>query len=225
MLMTCRHVAQLRDVYHDGELSPSLVAEVHAHLLQCPACQEQFEVVRACGAVIAKDHSGPELDSGFASRVVAELAMERADGPSTTLPTRRDARRRIGRWVLSSTLPAAAAMLFFAVLIWPSNEPARQNTDVAGVAVTATDGMALNDALAPALDAVGETTRTADNIRDFVRRSVDEAQLRQSAEGGDKAPEPELTLLDAFLQPFRDVLEPVDKEKTKPAEESEVVRF
>lgn len=61
MVMTCRHVQQLRDSYLDGELSSSLMAEVHAHLLQCPECQRQVEMIRIAGHVIAGDRSEPAL--------------------------------------------------------------------------------------------------------------------------------------------------------------------
>src|SRR6185436_13710965 len=73
MLMTCRNVRQLHDAFVDGELSASLTAEVHAHLLQCPECQHEIEMLRAATDVITQDHSEPIMDSGFASRVIAQM--------------------------------------------------------------------------------------------------------------------------------------------------------
>jgi len=47
MSLTCRNVRQLHDAWLDGELSANMNAEVHAHLLQCPECQQQVEMIRA----------------------------------------------------------------------------------------------------------------------------------------------------------------------------------
>lgn len=118
MAVTCRHVRQLHDAYLDGDLSASMNAEVHAHLLQCPACQQQVETVRACGDVIANDRSEPRLSGDFATRVLAELPA----APVLRLApveTRRTRRMRLLRGVMAGAMPAIAASLVFAVLLGP----------------------------------------------------------------------------------------------------------
>jgi anti-sigma factor RsiW len=90
-MMTCRHVQHLQDRFLDGDLPASMVAEVHAHLLQCPACQHQMEICRASTDVIAKDDAHFELDSGFAMRVVAALPKP---SPSAALGGAQRFRRR-----------------------------------------------------------------------------------------------------------------------------------
>ena len=137
VLMTCRHVAQLRDTYLDGELSPALTAELHAHLLQCPACQEHFEMFRACAELITKDRPEAKLDSGFASRVVAALPRPGVSLPDLGLRTRRERRRRFWWRVAGAGLPAAAAVLFFTVLVWPTAAPNGSEASARGAATSA----------------------------------------------------------------------------------------
>src|SRR5262249_11516679 len=75
--MTCRNCLDLRDAFLDGELSETQVAEVHAHLLQCPECQQHIEMMRACGDVIRKDRRGPRLSMDFSDRLMASLPTHR----------------------------------------------------------------------------------------------------------------------------------------------------
>ena len=139
MPLTCRHVRQLHDGYVDGELSPSMNAEVHAHLLQCPECQRQVELVRTCGDVIAQDRSEPDLDAGFASRVLAAMPPvgERAVsltlvGTGRIIETRRGRRRRMARAWIRSAVPVAAAVAFFCLAVWPPMRTAGRRRIIAG---------------------------------------------------------------------------------------------
>ena len=54
-MITCQHARHLFDRNLDGELSPSLQAELHAHQLKCPECQSELAMFEACGAVVALD--------------------------------------------------------------------------------------------------------------------------------------------------------------------------
>lgn len=223
--MTCRHVAQLRDTYLDGELSPGLTAELHAHLLQCPACQEHFEMFRACAELITKDRPEVKLDSGFASRVVAALPRPSVSLPDLGLRTRRDRRRRFWWRVAGAGLPAAAAVLFFTVLIWPTGAPNGSGRFVLGEAREATGLAGVKDVAAPALDAGAKLQDAAGSLSLLQQILVDEA--RRDVDAGERAVRPsrETTLLDAFLQPFRDVLQPIEEEEAAASEPDDLVRF
>ena len=215
-MLTCRHVQHMHDRFLDGDLPASMTAEVHAHLLQCPACQHQMEISRASADVIAKDDSHYELDSGFAMRVVA--ALPKPAVKSTIGITQRTRRRRMWRLVGMAALPAAAAGLFLAVVILPT-APAPRPTFVAGKAVEAAG---VQDLMNPTLHAVDGTRQAAKDLNQLLQTSV-----RQVGEGVRKGIEnarpirSELTPMDVLLLPFNDALVP---EEPKP-DESGVVRF
>lgn len=228
MVMTCRHVGQLRDRHLDGELSPSLAAEVHAHLLQCPACQRQFELYRSVGEVITRDRSEPKLAVDFTARVTAAVSkLPRSSQSQIRLHTRRALRERFWRLTKSAAIPAAAAMLFLAVLIWPTNEPTMPGGLVAGVSVRATEAVGVNDVADPALSAVNETVRAASSISRIQAILVEQA--RQT--GGEPKnfaapPKPEITLLNALLFPFNEAIEPAaPHDGTAAPKDDGVIRF
>ncbi len=231
MVMTCRHVAQLRDRHLDGELSASLSAEVHAHLLQCSTCRRQFEMYRACGEVIARDRSEPRLRPDFASRVVAQLGTMPKSKISPTvcalpLQTRRVLRERFWRLALSVSMPAAAAVLFLAVMIWPTSVPTGL---VAGESIRrATDMPGVNTMTEPTADAVAETVRAANSISQLPRMLVDQAResVPSPSPATDAAAQkPEITLLNALLFPFNEALSSVETTDTAPADDDGIVRF
>ncbi len=223
MLMTCRHVRQLHHAYVDGELSSSMMAEVHAHLLQCPECQRQVEMTRVCGSVVAEDRSSPVLDSGFASRVVAEM---QARGPiqRSVLETRRARRQRLWRVVLNASLPAAAAVLLFSVLIWPTGDSEVSRKMVAGSSAVRASGVA--GVVSPTLDAVGDTRKAAESLNQLVQIAGDEATRgvgeKLQEVRGESAP----TLFDVlWKEPFRGWIEPVESVPVEAGEDSDIVRF
>ena len=223
MLMTCRHVRQLQDMFLDGELSPSMMAEVHAHLLQCPSCQKETEVLRACSDVIAKDRVDTNLAEDFTTRVLA--AMPPASGASAgQLVTRRSRRERLWRIALGGGLPAVAASLFFAVLIWPSGENLRP-TRVAGMAVEASG---VKSVVSPTLETAADAKRAAQSLNQLVEMSVrsatDDARQGLAAVSTPAKASKEPSVLDILLLPFSDLVPGV---KNEPASEGEepVVRF
>ncbi|HKQ49249.1 MAG TPA: zf-HC2 domain-containing protein [Phycisphaerae bacterium] len=216
-MLTCRHVQHLHDRFLDGDLTPSMTAEIHAHLLQCPACQHQMEISRASADVIARDDSHYELDSGFAMRVVAALPKP---SPSAALGSaQRSRRRRVWRIVGMAALPAAAAALFIAVVILPTAPTTPRPTFVAGKAVEAAG---VQDLMNPTLDAVDGTRRAAKDLNQLLQISVQGVGegVRKGIENA-KPPRADLTPMDVLLLPFNDALVPEQPKSDDPA----VVRF
>src|SRR5207249_4340420 len=111
MLMTCRHCRDLRDAFLDGELSQSQVAEVHAHLLQCPECQQHIGMMRACGDVIRQDRRGPRLPVDFTDRLMMTLPAHRVP-----LSFRQHRWMRVKRCVEIGGIPAIAASIALMVM-------------------------------------------------------------------------------------------------------------
>lgn len=223
MPVTCRHVNDLRDAYLDGDLSSHLTAEVHAHLLQCPACQQDMELLRACGEVIALDQDAPALDAGFASRVVANLPKPAV---SITPVTRQDIRRRYWHVFAGAGLPAAAAIVFLCVLVWPAPRPPE------GIVLPATHEAAARvtgvvEIVNPAIGTLQGTRDAIRDVTDTVVIGMNEAGRELTAHG-----EPEVkpvSLLDVLLSPFSEALTPISGSQGTPAAddgtEAEVVRF
>jgi hypothetical protein len=109
----------LFDRYLDGELSPSLQAELHAHQLSCSACQTELAMLEACGDVIMLDRRRePKLSDSFTDRVLMARRAQLASQPR---------RRNWGRTlvVVGSPLAAAASIALCLTLMWPS-APQRQ---------------------------------------------------------------------------------------------------
>ncbi len=108
-MITCQHAKHLFDQYLDGELSPSLQAELHAHQLSCSGCQGELALMEACGDVIAYDDCEPTVSGSFTERV---LLAQRAQFKPVVH------RRNWNRVLLSIASPlAAAACIGFAVLL------------------------------------------------------------------------------------------------------------
>lgn len=225
MLMTCRHVRQLHDAYLDGELSASLMAEMHAHLLQCPACQREIEMSRACETVIATDQTtDSQLDSGFASRVVASLQKSGMITASPALPgleTRRVRRNRLWRVGISAALPAAAAVLFFSILIWPPVQPDETPRIVAGMAVEAIGAERI---VQPALGAVVDTKDATNHLNRLITIAGNDA--RQDVETKlQKAKKTSSSAWDLiFQEPFNGILDGAQAEPSQSADKN-IVRF
>lgn len=128
-MISCKHSRQLFDRYLDGELSPSLQAELHAHQIACSDCQSELAMMEACGDVIRHDRREPRLDDAFTDRVMAvhrDRQVIRAkrwfipQGPWYRAAT-----------IALSPLAAAASIALAVTLILPTYQPA-QKTVVAG---------------------------------------------------------------------------------------------
>lgn len=113
-MITCQHARHLFDSYLDGELSANLQTELHAHRLNCTACQNELALLEACGDVIAMDRREPQLSMSFTDRVL--LAQRGRRMPK---------RRRWGRsfWLVGSPLAAAASVAFMLSVIAPPTRP------------------------------------------------------------------------------------------------------
>jgi anti-sigma factor RsiW len=225
MLMTCRNVRQLHDAFVDSELSSSLMAEVHAHLLQCPECQHEVELLRATADVLALDRSEPMLDSGFASRVIAQMpktvtVVEVADDESE----QHASRQRFMRIFAKGFIPAAAAALFLSVWIWPSFERTDAPGRVLGTAV-AVDASGVKSVVSPTLDAVADTQQAARNLNQLLQFSVNQAGqgVRQNLSRKDLPTSDDVSLLDMFLQPFNGMIQ--GEEDPEPTDGPEVIKF
>jgi len=169
--MDCKQAHNLFDAYLDGELSPALETELHAHRLNCPACRQEMEVA---GHVIRSGAGEPPLRPEFTDRLLACLE------PVVAKPYDRR------RWVLRIGFGlAAAACLTIAIVRFsgPANvEPQvagfvedngglhplevpvdRADTDLAGP-----DLEKAAQALQRALDgAVRDTHQSSTSLRDF----------------------------------------------------------
>lgn len=229
--LTCRHVRQLHDGYVDGELSPSMNAEVHAHLLQCPECQRQVELVRACGDVIAQDRSETELDSGFASRVLAAMppvAKRAASAPAVffgdgPIETRRGRRRRVLRKFVGAAMPVAAAIAFFCCVVWPPIHTGARRTYVAGENAVADE--LLSPGMVDSVKSFGHTLghtrqilgeRARDGLSDGLNRVRDSSHPE-----ADREP----SILDFLLPSLGELVEPAKRPPAPKSPDGDIIRF
>lgn len=224
MPVTCRHVNDLRDTYLDGELSSSLTAEVHAHLLQCPACQEQMEMFRACEEVIQRDQDMPELDAGFASRVIANLPK-----PAVTITprTRQDVRRRSWRIFAGAGLPAAAAILFLCVLVWPTTPEPNGIVLPAKLEAPATATTGVNEIVNPALNTMLGARNAIQDVTDTVEIGLKDAGKELATDADASSATQPVSLLDVLFSPFSEALTPIPTEPDASENDGkpELVRF
>jgi len=230
MSVTCRHVRQLHDSYIDRELPAGLTAEVHAHLLQCPACQQEVEMVRACGGVIASDRSEPQLDAGFTARMAAMVAERAAVKtiPFKQVESRRDRRWRKLRSVAMTSIPAVAAMLFFAILIRPGDETPTTVTAVRGVAV---EQAGVKGMVEPTISALSQTRQAVQDFNQLCEIAVSDAATGATRViGRSSASEAPITstgpsLLDFFLPTFDEMLRSAVPEAESSSPDSELIRL
>lgn len=134
-MITCQHARQLFDRYLDGELSPSLQAELHAHQLSCSACQTELAILEACGDVIMLDRRRePRLSDSFTDRVLMARRAQLVKQPR---------RRNWGRTLVlvGSPLAAAASIALVLTLMWPTASQ-RTGGRIAGTAETLPPGAA-----------------------------------------------------------------------------------
>lgn len=230
MALTCRNVQHLHDAYIDEELSAALTAEVQAHLLQCPECQRQIELMRTAGAVIAKDRREPALPREFAGRIVAALPdLRRPELASTGLILTRRQRRRIffERFVTALT-PAAAAIIVVSALIWPT-APSSSRSPAPSVVLGEreygpVDLLGVRAMVDPTMATLANTERVTDNLQGLYRMSVNDARIqsRPAADGSAESPFSSVLFME-LLRPFSEMTSPLPVERA-PAEDG-VVRF
>jgi hypothetical protein len=109
-MINCRDAEHLFDRYLDGELSPSLTTELHAHRLHCADCQTELSILEACGDVIGLDAREPTLNGSFTDRVMMAYRVENS---------RRQRRwRRVAMW---AGLPASLAASVLLAFLWATS--------------------------------------------------------------------------------------------------------
>jgi len=229
MALTCRNVQHLQDAYLDADLSASMIAEVDAHLLQCPECQRSMELMRACGNVVARDRSEPRLADDFAMRVLTALpkaASHSASQPMYIL-TRRQRRRLILERVAAGAIPAIAAAIVLFILILPASRPDVEVHRVLGASESRqpVDALGVRSLVDPTLATLSDTHRAAGNLGDLARLTLEQAREQlESAPPAAQTPPPESgALFMELLHPLMSVLQP--PAGAEPAQSDEIVRF
>jgi hypothetical protein len=120
--MDCGRFEKLIDSYLDSRLAGTLLAEFHAHRLNCRRCSRVVSMLQAAGDVIAQDHCEPKISADFADRVLAAMPVAQKVNRSVWIV-------RLGA---SAAGLAAAAAIIFAVMLGGQVGHERK-TDVAGV--------------------------------------------------------------------------------------------
>ncbi len=216
-----------------------MIAEVDAHLLQCPECQRQIDMVRVCGNVISRDQSEPRAADDFAARVLSALPRQRAAAPApVVLLTRRQSRRVVLERVAAGFIPAMAAMIGLSLLVFPaatdhSTSPDRQVGRVLGesatrTAVSPTLALGVQDIVSPTLSSIDNASRAVGDLQDFAGLTLRDAREQLAASANPPAAPAEDAFSGAFLMqmlhPLLGVVSPVPTEPA-PAQTDDVVRF
>jgi len=237
--LTCRNFQHLHDAYLDADLPASMMAEVDAHLLQCPECQRQIDMVRACGNVILRDQSEPRAADDFAARVL--MAMPRRDAApsgSVVVLTRRQRRRIVLERIAAGFLPAAAAIVAFSILILPPVQPGTTGPDrragrVLGQSasrdmISPTLALGVQDLVNPTLSSIDGASRAVGDLRDFAGLTLRDAREQLEASNGPSSTVNDDGMSGAFLMqmlhPLLNVVSPVPTD-TAPAKPDDVIRF
>jgi len=134
-MISCKHAQQLFDRYLDGELSPSLQQELHAHQIACSSCASELAVLEACGDVIRLDRREPVLRDSFTDIVLAALPkVTPLESRPWFHPVRLAGGGSWGRVALTVMSPlAAAASIALAVMVTlPSLEAPRKTAVLGG---------------------------------------------------------------------------------------------
>lgn len=216
-----------------------MIAEVDAHLLQCPECQRQIDMVRVCGNVISRDQSEPRAADDFAARVLTALPRRERPAPVSVLPlTRRQRRRIVVDRVAAGFIPALAAVIGLSVLLLPSVRDRSAATDqpaarVLGESVTrdaASPAAALGvqGFINPTLSSIDQASRAVGDFQNLAGMTLRDARDELAATAT-PAPAPnDDTMSGAFLMqmlhPLLNVVSPVPTD-TAPAQSDDVVHF
>ena len=114
-MIECGQAENLFDAYLNHELSASLTAELHAHVISCGRCGQELALLEACGDVVATDRIGPVPGDDFTDRVLAGW------GPARRVRVSLERWRRFSLWGGAGVAAAAAIMLFVLPLSMPGN--------------------------------------------------------------------------------------------------------
>ncbi len=188
-MITCPDTRQLFDRYLDDQLSPSLQAELHAHVLQCNDCQNELAILEACGDVVRLDRREPVLSGSFTDRVLAARRTQLAVKPP-----------RSRRLIYALGMPvAAAASIALAFLL---TAPVVKDQPVPpGTALVSTSGdvaPVLPRETVIAADAIAAPVSFRDELTKLTERTFTpeaRAELKNTPEM------PALSFFDALLAP------------------------
>jgi hypothetical protein len=79
----CKRIRGRAGGYFQNTLDPGPVAQVEAHLSECPSCREDFEETREVLTLLAKDalpDPGPAFWNELNSRILTQVRLSRPDG-------------------------------------------------------------------------------------------------------------------------------------------------
>jgi anti-sigma factor RsiW len=87
MRIDCKHVWEYISAYIDGEVDPTLRAEIDKHLETCEICSAVLDSTRNVVILLADDRVF-ELPAGFSKRLHDRIAVEiaRDDGADLSSP-------------------------------------------------------------------------------------------------------------------------------------------
>ena len=78
----CNETLRELETFLDGELTPDVLAEMRAHLGDCPSCLEAFDFHAELKAVIAQKCRNDTLPPALATRIRACFGEDTAPPPA-----------------------------------------------------------------------------------------------------------------------------------------------
>jgi anti-sigma factor RsiW len=134
MKMDCETFAKHLHAYVDNAVAPAIRAVMLAHSASCPACRREVESLAQLGAVLRAAAPIPPVPEGFAARVMARAAEQKAQAPLRLVALFP----RFAWWEdLARPARAAAAAVLVAglalgaVMGWDANRNGRSPSSVA----------------------------------------------------------------------------------------------
>ncbi len=103
----CKFTRRKLSAHIDGELPPSLAAEVDAHLARCPSCSAYRAELAAISGLLDEAATAPAAD-GFTAAVIARLKARKTE----PMPLRLARRllEPLPRWAVAAVLLVAIAL-------------------------------------------------------------------------------------------------------------------
>ncbi|MQL52538.1 DUF4349 domain-containing protein [Desulfofundulus thermobenzoicus] len=101
--MRCQQIQELLSTYLDGELEPSRLSQIEAHLCRCPACRNQWEDLKAAMDML-RDLPDIAPPANFSEQLKQKLKRRNLFSPSRT-----------ARWFGRGGIFAVAAVLAVAL--------------------------------------------------------------------------------------------------------------
>jgi len=146
-LAGCHNIRRI-NAYHDGELAPTEARQVQQHLLQCPACRQELERLRA-------------LSHWLTAAPTPEVAPAAMDRLRHSVGPRRD--RLVLRTAGVLTAVAAAVLIVCSALLWQARQA---GPDVAGVPAEWETAAVMPEATAAAADTASGAAAANDEDED-----------------------------------------------------------